>query len=68
MREANNHPNRNWRRAMRSAADAHLARYRWPDGGVQVMTPDQLHQLVRDAFDAGYAAGRLSVQRGQVKP
>ena len=57
---ANNHPNRNWRRAMHAAADAHLASYRWPAPGVQAMTPEQLRELLRTAYSAGYEAGRLS--------
>ena len=56
-----NHPNRAWRRAMHTAADAHLAGYRWPEGsGAHVMTPDQLREALRSAYLAGYAAGRLS--------
>ena len=56
-----NHPNRNWRRAMHSAADSHLAGYRWPEGsGAHVMTPDQLREALRAAYMAGYADGRLS--------
>ena len=46
---------------MRTAADAHLAGYRWPDGsGAHVMTPDQLREALRTAYLAGYADGRLS--------
>lgn len=55
-----NHPNRNWRRVMHDAALVFLDRYRWPDGGVQMMTADQLRDLMRDAYTAGYAAGRES--------
>jgi hypothetical protein len=46
---------------MHAAADAYLARYRWPDGGVQAMTPDQLRELLRDAYVAGYAEGRGAI-------
>ena len=46
---------------MHTAADAHLAGYRWPDGsGAHVMTPDQLREALRTAYLAGYADGRLS--------
>lgn len=37
-----------------AAADAYLARYRWPDGGAQAMAPEQLRELLRAAFVAGY--------------
>lgn len=56
----NNHPSRNWRRVMNAAADAHLASYRWPEGGVQVMPPEQLRQILRAAYIAGYTEGRAS--------
>lgn len=55
-----NHPNRNWRRVMHSAANEHLAKYRWPEGGVQVMTPDQLREALRTAYLAGYMDCRLA--------
>lgn len=59
-----NHPQRNWRRVMHEAASEFLARYRWPDGGVQVMTPEQLRELLltayTTAYTTGYAAGRDS--------
>lgn len=55
-----NHPNRNWRRVMHAAAEAHLASYRWPDGGVQIMTPDDLRALITRAFTTGYEQGRES--------
>ena len=42
------------------ADDARLTRYRWPDGGAQVMTPDQLRQLLRETYESGYTAGRES--------
>ena len=46
---------------MHTAADAHLAGYRWPDGsGAHVMTPDQMREALRTAYLAGYADGRLS--------
>jgi hypothetical protein len=55
-----NHPNRNWRRVMDAAAEAHLSGYCWPDGGAHVMTPDELREVLRAAFVAGYTAGRDS--------
>ena len=56
-----NHPNRNWRRAMHTAADAHLASYRWPDGsGAHVMTSYQLRAALRAAYVAGYTDGRAA--------
>ena len=58
---SNNHPNRNWRRTMRAASDAYLTRYRWPDGCVQMMTPEQLSALIAEAYQAGYTSGRNSV-------
>lgn len=57
-----NHPNRNWRRTMHEAADAHLAGYRWPEGGVHMMTPEQLREALRTAYLAGYTDGRLSIR------
>ena len=56
-----NHPRRNWHRAMHGAADAHLAGYRWPEGGgLQVMTPAQLREALRTAYLAGYTDGRAA--------
>lgn len=52
-----NHPNRNWRRVMRDATDAYIAQYPWSDGGVHVMTPEQLRELLCSAHQAGYVAG-----------
>lgn len=65
---SNNHPNRNWRRTMRAASDAYLARYRWPDGGVHMMTPEQLRGLIDEAYQAGYTEGRASAQRRRAEP
>lgn len=55
-----NHPQRNWRRVMQDAASVFLDGYRWPDGGVQMMTPEDLRELLRVAYTTGYAAGRES--------
>ena len=56
-----NHQNRNWRRAMHAAADAHLAGYRWPDGGgAHVMSSEQLRAALRAAYVAGYTDGRAA--------
>lgn len=60
-----NHPNRNWRRAMHLAADAHLSNYRWPEDGLQVMTPEQLRAALRTAYLAGYMDCRLSSVGGK---
>lgn len=53
-----NHPNRGWRRVMCDAAEAYLAQYRWPEGGLHAMTPEQLRELLRATHQAGYVAGR----------
>lgn len=45
---------------MHDAASVFMDRYRWPDGGVQVMTHEQLRELLRVAYTTGYAAGRDS--------
>lgn len=45
---------------MHAAASVFLDRYRWPNGGVQVMTPEQLRDLLHEAYTTGYAAGRES--------
>lgn len=59
-----NHPNRNWRRVMNDAANAYLSRYRWPDEGAQVMTIDQLRNLLHSAFVAGYSTAKTQyIQR-----
>lgn len=42
------------------AAEAYLTRYRWPEGGVQTMTPEQLRELMRAAYLAGYQACRAA--------
>ena len=55
-----NHPGRNWRRVMHAAALVFLDRYRWPADGVQVMAPEQLRELLREAYTTGYTAGRDS--------
>lgn len=57
-----NHPNRNWRRVMHAGADAHLARYPWPEGGVHMMTPEQLRDALRSAYLAGYQDCRSAIQ------
>lgn len=57
-----NHPNRNWRRGMHAGADAHLARYPWPEGGVHMMTPEQLRDALRTAYLAGYQDCRAAIQ------
>lgn len=57
-----NHPNRNWRRVMHTAADAHLARYPWPEGGVPMMTPEQLRDALRTAYLAGYEDCRTATR------
>lgn len=61
-----NHPNRNWRRVMHAGADAHLARYPWPEGGMHMMTPEQLREALRTAYLAGYADCRLTIKPGKV--
>jgi hypothetical protein len=58
-----NHPNRNWRRVMHAAADAHLDRYPWNDGGAYMMTPEQLRDALRKAYIAGYVEGRVTGAR-----
>ena len=46
---------------MHAAADAHLAGYRWPDGGgAHVMSSEQLREALRAAYFAGYADGRAA--------
>ena len=56
-----NHPNRNWRRVMHTAAEEYLARYRWPEGsGLHAMTPEQLREVLREAHKAGYLAGYMA--------
>ena len=46
---------------MHGAADAHLAGYRWPEGGgAHVMSSEQLREALRAAYLAGYADGRTS--------
>lgn len=55
-----NHPSRAWRRVMNNAATAYLGRCRWPEGGIQALTPDQLRSLLLDAYSTGYVEGRAS--------
>ena len=57
-----NHPNRNWRRAMHFGADTYLARHPWPEGGVHMMTPEQLRDALRTAYLAGYQDCRAVTQ------
>ena len=46
---------------MHAAADAHLAGYRWPDGGgAHVMSSEQLREALRAAYLAGYTDGRAA--------
>lgn len=45
---------------MHDAATVHVLRYAWPEGGAQVLTPEQLRKLIRDAYIDGYTAGRES--------
>lgn len=60
---SNNHPNRNWRRTMRAATENFLLGIRWQDGGVHMMTPGEIKQILSSAYQAGYEAGRNSTQR-----
>jgi hypothetical protein len=57
-----NHPNRNWRRVMRESASAHMARFRWPTGGVQAVSVEQLRKLLIDTYVESYTAGRESTR------
>lgn len=47
---------------MHSAADAHLERYPWHDGGAYMMTPQQLREALKNAYVAGYTDGRVAGQ------
>ena len=55
-----NHPNRSWRSRMRHACAKWMARWRWPVDGAGVLTPDQLRDLMGQAYCAGYSDGRDS--------
>lgn len=52
------HAKRNWQRLAHDLCDQWLLRWRWPVGGVGVLTPDELRKLMRGAFMAGYRSGR----------
>ena len=66
----NNHPSRNWRARMRAAADQWLHDYRQHGYGYPqpragstapaavLLTPEQLDDLMRAGYVAGYADGR----------
>jgi hypothetical protein len=61
--EVTNHPNRNWRRRMHQHADAYVAdrAASWPAyGAVVVLSRADLERHIRDAFQGGYACGRMT--------
>lgn len=58
-----NHPSRAWRRVMHDAADTYIAHNTMTDGGPKLVTPDQLRQLLIEAYTAGYTEGRASRAR-----
>lgn len=58
-----NHPNRAWRRRMHEHADAYVAdrAASWPaDGAVVVLSRADLERHIREAFQGGYACGRMT--------
>lgn len=57
-----NRPNQAWRAKMRRACAAWLDRWHWPDGGVSILKTPDLRQLATDGYQAGYEAGRASLQ------
>ena len=60
-----NHPNRNWRSRMHEACAAYVRRWQWPAGGIAMLNPSDLMQIVSDAYLAGYEAGRASTTRAK---
>ena len=57
-----NHPNRNWRTRMHAECSGWLVRWDLPADGASLLTPDQLRDLMRQAYLAGYGDGRISAQ------
>lgn len=56
---SNNHPNRNWRARMRAACDQWLSLWDWRGTmGARLLTDDELRELLRQAYAAGYTDGR----------
>ena len=54
-----NHPNRNWRRRMHAACADWLSRWPWrAEPGARLVTDAELQDLMRQAYYAGYEAGR----------
>ena len=53
-----NHPNRGWRSRMRAACGQWMLRLIWPTDGVGMLTPDQMRDLMREAYYGGYEDGR----------
>ena len=52
------HKSRNWQRLAHARCDQWLLRWRWPEDGAQLIAPDDLRKLLREAFMAGYRSGR----------
>lgn len=57
---SNNHPNRNWRARARQAAAAFAEQY--ADLSQLQPTPAGVQMLLREAYLAGFAAGREDVK------
>ena len=54
------HAKRNWQRLAHDRCDQWLLRWRWPEGGTQLLTIDQLRKIMREAYMLGYRDGRGS--------
>ncbi len=53
-----NHQNRNWRARMQASADQWMSTWALPAGPVGLVTVEQVRQLLRTAYLAGYTDGR----------
>ncbi len=58
-----NHPNRNWRTRMHVACAEWLARWNWQgQPGARMLIEDQLRDLLRAGYLAGYEACRQNTK------
>ena len=55
-----NHPQRGWRTRMHAECAGWLGRYRLPEDGVGMLTPDQLRDVIRETYLRAYQDGRES--------
>ena len=57
------HAKRNWQRLAHDRCDQWLLRWRWLEGGAQLLTIEQLRKILSEAYIQGYRDGRGSQKK-----